>query len=1692
MGVTDLSTVYNQTAAITGVYTVGTPSTGDIAVALVYNLGNLAAGDSNSISYAYTYLNSNSGVDSAFPDPQIVTSGVAHDATDTVNGCSVVGNLLTVNITNGTDKVWTNSNWSWAPSTGLSGTTGVSNTVNLLTITTPTVYTITGTMPNSCATKTFLLTVTPQPHSITAPTTSVCVGSLLTLTDATTGGTWSSSTVTVATVTPLSGVVTGVAAGTTTITYMMPGGCYKDTTITVLAAGSVAPITGATAVCAGATITLGDTSPGGAWTSSNTTATVSAGGVVTGVSGGVDTISYTLGSCGSSIATHIVTINSLPVVAAITGASSLCVGANTTLADATLGGTWSSSGATATVSGSGVVTAVSAGIDTIKYSLTNSCGTTIATKIITINTGATAGTISGPTSVCPGSLITLTETAGSGVWSASNGHATVSGGAVTGVSAGVDTILYTVSGGCGSATATYTITVNGLPNAGAISGPTGICGAGTITLSESVPGGTWSSGNSHATISGTGVVTGVTTGTDTISYAVGGGCGTAYATYIINIVTTPGVQTVTGPAVICAGSFALYSDSTAGGVWSVTNGNGSVTGTGVVTGLSTGLDTVVYTVTNACGTATATKAITISTLPTISPITGATTVCAGATTPLADATLGGTWGRTNTRANVSGTGVVTGLSTGIDTIIYSVTNACGTVKDSFDITIISTPVIGAITGPATVCAGSAAAYTDTTAGGAWSVTNGHATMAGGVLTGVSLGTDTIVYTVTNTCGTSSVTKPVSINPYPVAGVISGSASVCVGANISLSETMPSGIWSSSNTSLATVSATGVVTGVAAGTDTISYTISGGCAVVGTWAVINIAPLPTTGSITGPTAVCIGSSIGLAETIPGGTWSIANSHATVTGLGVVTGVTRGTDVVSYGVTNMCGTAYATSLITIDSFPVAGSISWTPGVCVGSAVTLIDTVPGGTWLASNGSAMVLGPGIIFGVSPGVDTIFYSVTNSCGTAQATKVLTVNALPVVAAITGPSEICVGTLASYTDGTPGGNWVSGTTSTATIDLVTGAAIGVAPGTTTITYTVTNALGCPASSTLAVTVDAVPVLPAITGTAHQCAGGTSVLADATAGGTWASGNTSVATVDATGTVTGVAAGTTTITYSVTNVCGATWATVTDTVYALPVVAAITPSATVCIGATTTLADATAGGTWASTNTTIATIGASTGVLTGIAAGNSFINYTITDSRGCQGTATTTATVNPLPAVNATTGVTDECLGSTTLLSNSTIGGTWASGNSAVATVSATGLVTSVSGGVAPISYTVTDAMGCSNSAVVNDTVNTVPVPTMVTGTMHLCEGATTTLADSSMFGVWSSTNTGVATINAASGVVTGVAAGTDIIIYQVTNPCGSATDTAIITVYALPTVAAISGPSVTVCAGASTILTDATTGGVWSSSDLTIATVGAATGIVTGVAAGSATITYTVTNGSGCAASTTYNVGFGSYLGTSSVLPGSATLCAGHSAYMHVVTSAGGLSYQWYRNGTAIPGANSYSYTTDSTGSYSVVISNGVCEQTLAGPVVSDMSVPVINFNAPNMLYTGSYAYYQWYRNGVAIPGATSSIYFETMPGGYTVSVTDANGCSLTSGGYTVTNVGVATVANPGSISIYPNPATNTLYISSQEEPSSVIYATDGRQVAAQTGRTLDIANLPNGMYVIMVYAQDGTLLKIDRLVKRD
>ncbi|MBL7691868.1 MAG: HYR domain-containing protein [Flavipsychrobacter sp.] len=154
-------------------------------------------------------------------------------------------------------------------------------------------------------------------------------------------------------------------------------------------------------------------------------------------------------------------------------------------------------------------------------------------------------------------------------------------------------------------------------------------------------------------------------------------------------------------------------------------------------------------------------------------------------------------------------------------------------------------------------------------------------------------------------------------------------------------------------------------------------------------------------------------------------------------------------------------------------------------------------------------------------------------------------------------------------------------------------------GTYTATLTNITGGGCSASASTTVVVNSAPT---ISGTNTLCGGGTVSLSASIAGGTWSSSNTAVATVDpSTGVVTAVAGGTATISYSLG--CTATYAiTVTGPT-------AITGAGTVVPGYTTALGNATSGGVWTSSNTSIATV-SSTGVVTGVAIGNATITYSI--------------------------------------------------------------------------------------------------------------------------------------------------------------------------------------------------------------------------------------------------------------------------------------------------------------------------------------------------------------------------------------------------------------------------------------------------------------------------------------------------
>jgi uncharacterized protein YjdB len=172
---------------------------------------------------------------------------------------------------------------------------------------------------------------------------------------------------------------------------------------------------------------------------------------------------------------------------------------------------------------------------------------------------------------------------------------------------------------------------------------------------------------------------------------------------------------------------------------------------------------------------------------------------------------------------------------------------------------------------------------------------------------------------------------------------------------------------------------------------------------------------------------------------------------------------------------------------------------------------------------------------------------------------------------------------------------------------------------------------------------------------------------------------------------------------------------------------------------------------------------------------------------------------------------------------------------------------------------VTNANGCVDSISTTVTVNALPVIAPITGTTSVCASSTTQLADVTSSGVWTSTNTIVATVN-TTGLVSGISAGTSIIRYTVTNANGCIDSVSTtVTVNALPIVAPVTGNTITAVTDVIT-LSNATTGGVWSSGNTAIATINSSTGALTGVRTGTATISYTVTNGSGCVTTVTYIV----------------------------------------------------------------------------------------------------------------------------------------------------------------------------------------------------------------------------------------
>lgn len=306
-----------------------------------------------------------------------------------------------------------------------------------------------------------------------------------------------------------------------------------------------------------------------------------------------------------------------------------------------------------------------------------------------------------------------------------------------------------------------------------------------------------------------------------------------------------------------------------------------------------------------------------------------------------------------------------------------------------------------------------------------------------------------------------------------------------------------------------------------------------------------------------------------------------------------------------------------------------------------------------------------------------------------------------------------------------------------------------AAGTYTATLTVKNANGCAsAPKTFSVLITSPPdasnfSLSATDGCAETGAvitinsatigDGTYTVTYDLTGANTATGNTAVMIFsDVTGTFTASAlnAGATNIMITQVALVGCFTPlsvnnTASFTINPLPVVAASTGPNSVCVNSTIDL-DNTTGGTWSSSEPSIATV-SSTGIVSGLIPGAVVITYTTAPdiSTGCSNTTTNNITIDALPAVESIAGTTTLCISTTTNLNNNTAGGTWMSSNTAVAIIDAnTGLVNAISVGTSTITYTTAiNAAGCTNSTTV--LLNVEPVPTVDAGLqIETCESAT--------------------------------------------------------------------------------------------------------------------------------------------------------------------------------------------------------------------------------------------------------------------------------------------------------------------------------------------------------------------------------
>jgi gliding motility-associated-like protein len=1478
--------------------------------------------------------------------------------------------------------------YAWAPSGGTGATATGRCAGN---------YTCTITDANGCTiTRTFNIT---QPTAVTGTTSSVSVacngGTNGTATVVASGGTpgytysWAPSGGTGAT-------TTGVAAGTYTVTITDANGCTGTATVTITQPTAVtATTTTIPATCGNpngsATVTPGGGTPGYtySWAPSGGT-----GATATGLLAGAYTVTVT-DSRGCTTTAIANVANSGGPTASISATTNVtCFGGNNGSATVTVsGGTapftyaWAPSGGTGATANTLI-----AGSYTVTVTDANGCTATATATItqppvITATQSQVNVTCNG---ACNGSA-TVVASGGTGTytyaWAPSGG----TGATASALCAGTYTVTISSPAGC-SITQSFTITqptpVTGTTTTVPVTCNGGSTGSVTVTPSGGTPTYTYA----WAPSGGTGATTtGVPAGNYTVTITDAAGCtGTASATVTQPTAVTASTTTVTAT---CGNPNGSATVTAAGGTpgytysWAPSGGTGAT-----ATGLLAGSYTVTVTDANGC-TTTAIATIINSGGP-VASISASTNVsCFGGNNGSATvAVVGGTAPLTYAWTPSGGTGATaTGLIAGSYTVTVTDANGCTstasvtiTQPPALTASATSTPVLcnGGTTGTATVTAGGGTpAYTY-----AWAPSGG----TGATATGLAAGTYTCTVADANGCTITAITT--ITQPTQVTATNSTTPVLCNGGTTGTATVVASNGTPGYTYSWAPSGGTGATaSNLAAGTYTCTITDANGCSI--TSSVTVTQPTAVTATSTTVTATCGNPNGSVTVTASGGTPGYTYAWAPSGGTGATeSNLAAGTYTCTITDANGCSITHSVTIVNAGS-PTAVISASTNILCFGgnngsATVTASSGTPAYTyaWTPSGGTGATA-----TGLIAGSYTVTVTDANGCTT---TASVTLTEPPVLtASATSTPVLCNGGNTGTATVTPGGGTPAYTYAWAPSGGTGATATGLIAG--TYTCTVTDANGCTTTAITTVT-EPTALTATISTTPVLCNGGntgtaTVVASNATPGYTysWApSGGTGA-------TASGLTAGGYTCTITDANGC--------------PITISITVTEPTALTLTTSFVQSTCGN--ANGSASVVASGATPGYTyawapsggtgateTGLLAGS--YTVTVTDANSCTQTATVVVpnAGSPTAAITATVNV--SCFGgnngsATVTGSGGTLPYTYAWAPTGGTGATGTGLIAG--------SYTVTltDANGCTTTATV--TITEPPVLTAsATSSPVLCFGGNTGSATVTPTGGTPNYTYSWAPSGGTGATTTGVIAGTYTCTVTDANGCIT---TASATVTEPPALTVSTTQVDVVCNGGNTGSATVTVGGgtpaytyAWAPSGGTGATASALT---------AGTYTCTITDANGCTITASVTITEPPPL--SVVMSFTQATCGNANGSASVVVSGGtpGYFYLWAPSGgtgATETGLLAGNYTVTVTDSKGCMIIDSVVVPNAGSPtatITATTNISCFGGNNGSITVTGAggtlpYTY-AWLPSGGT--GATES---GLIAGSYTVTITDANGCTAT------------------------------------------------------------------------------------------